>query len=246
MKQKYIASALAFSLMLTLLSGCGGGTSSVSSISEEAPPEAFGTTVESTAQEEAVITVTEEAEAPSDASEAPEEALHSAEAPLAVTPRDISEQALFAVAYCDQVDQLSYDAQDPLYFWRAVGYLAGIVAEDMGLPINDGFVTLTEENVLLLGHALFADCSGEFPAVTEEDPLVSRGENNTYMIHIFDVSDLTADFAYGEDGSSCSISMTLRGQPVAETLTITTVPFTGADAGAAWFPRSISGAEASR
>lgn len=246
MKKKYIVRALAFSLMLTLLTGCGGGDPSVSSAAVETSPEAFGTTVESTTQEESVITITEEAEAPSDAPEAADTELHSAEAPLSVTPRDISEQALFAVAYCDEVDQLSYDAEDPLYFWRAVGYLAGIAAEDMGLPMNDGFVTLTEEDVLLFGHALFADYSGEFPVVTEEDPLVSRGENNTYMVHVFDVSDLTTVVSYAEDGSSCSISMTLRGQPVEKTLTVTTVPYTGSDAGAAWFPRSISGAEAVR
>ena len=80
-------------------------------------------------------------------------------------------QSVMAAILCAQ-DGLTYDPEDPVYFWRAVGYLITLRSMDETFTSSgtDG-THLTAENLPIFVQAMFANYSGEVPSVTEEDPL---------------------------------------------------------------------------
>lgn len=107
-------------------------------------------------------------------------------------------QSVMAAILCAQ-DGLTYDPEDPVYFWRAVGYLITLRSMDETFTSSgtDG-THLTAENLPIFVQAMFANYSGEVPSVTEEDPLVSRTEDGGYLIHGPEVS---LEMALGGDHS---------------------------------------------
>jgi hypothetical protein len=173
---------------ILLLSGCGGSPeSTVSSVTE---PVAFGATeigstpeyaAETTSLPETVSSVQEEAEEPENAPES-ESALYQA--------------AISAAVRCETGENLPYDPTDPMYFWRAMGYFIGTIGENSAITYADGAYTIGSSDIPQLAFALFGDFDGTIPSVTEEDPLVSLGENDTYVIHLPELEAL--DLRYSE------------------------------------------------
>lgn len=108
----------------------------------------------------------------------------SAVAPDGEGREDDLHQQLAAAILCQQ-DGLNYDPEEPVYFWRAVGYLAGMTAPSALAEKTEqsGVYRVTKENMQAFVQAMFADFAGEIPSVTEEDPVVSMGENGDYLIH---------------------------------------------------------------
>jgi hypothetical protein len=77
-----------------------------------------------------------------------------------------------------------------MYFWRAMGYFIGGIGESDVISYTDGAYTVSESDIPQLAQVLFGDFDGTVPSVTEEDPLVSLGEDGTYVIHLPDLEDL--------------------------------------------------------
>jgi hypothetical protein len=91
-----------------------------------------------------------------------------------------------------------------MYFWRAMGYFIGSIGENDVITYKDGAYTVSETDIPQLAQVLFGDFDGTIPSVTEEDPLVSLGEDGTYVIHLPDLEDLgltLSDPASQEDGT---------------------------------------------
>jgi hypothetical protein len=163
---------------MVLLSSCGSPTESASASSVSGSPEAFGVEIASTieyAAETADVTVSASAE---EAIETPE------------PDADLSELAILAAVRCEYGENLPYDPTDPMYFWRAMGYFIGSIGESSVITYEDGAYTVSEANIPQLAQVLFGDFDGTIPSVTEEDPLVSLGEDGTYVIHLPDLEDL--------------------------------------------------------
>lgn len=165
MKNKAIAILLCLSCILAL-SGCGK-EAAVSEPSASETPQTFGNTA---------------VESPDTAQTVPEADSTGSRVTPAAEESAVS-QSVMAAILCDQ-DGLTYDPEDPVYFWRAVGYLVSMRALDTSLTgSTDGAVSVTPEKLDVFVQAMFGGYSGEVPAVTEEDPLVSMADNGDYLIH---------------------------------------------------------------
>lgn len=143
-------------------------------------------------------------------------------------------QSVTAAILCAQ-DGLTYDPEDPVYFWRAVGYLISICAQDDS-------VTVPPEEVTLAAQAMFANYSGEIPSVTEEDPLVTRTEDGDYFIH---APSLSLDLSLGEitptqDGYTVQAELKNDGENQG-VFQITLMDYTGPEAGKELFQYSLTG-----
>jgi hypothetical protein len=163
---------------MVLLSSCGSPAESASASSVSGSPEAFGVEIASTieyAAETTGVTVIASAEETEEAQES-DTALYEA--------------AISAAVRCDYGESLPYDPTDPMYFWRAMGYFIGSIGENDKITYKDGAYTVSEADIPQLAQVLFGDFDGTIPSVTEEDPLVSLGEDGTYVIHLPDLEDL--------------------------------------------------------
>jgi predicted nucleic acid-binding Zn-ribbon protein len=163
---------------MVLLSSCGSPAESASASSVSGSPEAFGVEIASTieyAAETTGVTVIASAEETEEAQES-DTALYEA--------------AISAAVRCDYGESLPYDPTDPMYFWRAMGYFIGSIGESDKITYKDGAYTVSETDIPQLAQVLFGDFDGTIPSVTEEDPLVSLGEDGTYVIHLPDLEDL--------------------------------------------------------
>jgi hypothetical protein len=163
---------------MVLLSGCGSPAESADPSSANTEPETFGTVeIASTPEYAAETTGVTEA-----ASSSPEEAPASDATlyPLAIS----------AAVRCENGEGLPYDPTDPMYFWRAMGYFIGSIGANDVITYQDGAYTVSEADIPQLAQVLFGDFDGTIPSVTEEDPLVSLGEDGTYVIHLPDLEDL--------------------------------------------------------
>jgi hypothetical protein len=178
MFQKKLA-ILLVSGCIALLSGCGSPLESSEASSANTEPEAFGVEIASTIEYAAETTgvTTEEPE------EAPE------------SDGDLYELAILAAVRCDYEESLPYDPTDPMYFWRAMGYFIGTIGESDVIADSDGAYTISEADIPQLAQVLFGDFDGTIPSVTEEDPLVSLGEDGTYVIHLPDLSELNLELS---------------------------------------------------
>jgi hypothetical protein len=109
----------------------------------------------------------------------------SADVPEAETDLHLYETAIQVAVRCEIAENLPYDPTDPMYFWRAMGYFIGAIGTENGaITDTDDAYTISESDIPQLADVLFGDVDGTVPSVTEEDPLVSLGENNTYVIHL--------------------------------------------------------------
>lgn len=224
MKNRVIAMLLCLSCMLAL-AACGK-EAQVSEMSASETPQTFGNApVESP---EMAQTVPEEDSSGQVSAQAEDSAVN---------------QTVMAAILCAQ-DGLTYDPEDPVYFWRAVGYLVTLRSMDETFTSSgtDG-THLTAENLPIFVQAMFGDYSGEVPSVTEEDPLVSRTEDGDYLIHGPDVS---LEMALGEITSNQDGGYTAQAELKNQgenqgVYQVTLVDYTGPEAGKELFRYSLAG-----
>lgn len=171
MRYRYIA--LLLGLLLTL-TACGSGNA-VSADSQPVPePEAFGAETFDSAPAQMAETTNAPETAPAEAESTPE-----APAPEV----NLDELALTSVLLSVYVDGQTYDPQSSGFFWRALGYLVGYGGTDTGAVIEDGRAKLTEQQLQPLVTGLFGPYEGQYPALTEEDPLVTSEYVDGEMVY---------------------------------------------------------------
>ena len=173
-----------FLLCLLLIIGltCCGEKESVAEPSvSSAVPEAFGAaSIRDIPLEEAQTTAL------------PASDTISAEPPQ--TLPDYTEATVTAAIICDAMDMLPYTQGDDQYLWRAVGYLAGQIGFDEALITREGELgKVSSETAAALAYAVDSSFSGQLPAVTEEDPLISKSEDGGYLINMLDQGQLTLE-----------------------------------------------------
>lgn len=224
MKHRILLLLLALACVLSLC-GCGDrGASVVSSAPEE--PQSFGHVPEGPMETTPVTGSAGEAADPQSSS-----AADSAK-------EDLTELAIQAVILCQASDQLSYSPDDPLYFWRAIGYLAGL--------IGDGSAVISEEDVAAYAGALFpltlAD-SSQWPSLTEEDPLVTM-EGSGYSVHLPELGELelSLEDPLGESSTSVQAELYQNGASLG-TFSVSLGAYSGPDSGREKFDHSILGLE---
>ena len=152
-------------------------------------------------------------------------------------------QSVMAAILCAQ-DGLTYDPEDPVYFWRAVGYL--ITLRSMGeLFTSSGTegTLVTSEDLPIFVQAMFGDYTGEIPSVTEEDPLVSRTEDGNYLIHGPD--SISLELSLGEitpaqAGYTAQAELKNDGENQG-VFQIALIDYTGPESGKELFPYSLTG-----
>lgn len=149
-------------------------------------------------------------------------------------------QSVMAAILCAQ-DGLTYDPEDPVYFWRAVGYLITLRSVDEAFTTSRSEGTLvTSENLPIFVQAMFGDYAGDIPSVTEEDPLVSRTDDGDYLIH--GPGSISLELSLGEitpapEGYIAQAELKNDG----ETFQITLIDYTGPEAGKELFHYSLTG-----
>ena len=237
MKHRIIAALLAITLLLTA-SACGAET--VSSVSAEPEaPQSFGGEHFTDSTVQAADTTALPEPGSSEAAEGQE--------PEPV--QDLTALAVEAVLYCDAVDMLPYGPDDPMYFWRAMGTLIGLVGEkSTALKPEDGQYRLEGADAEIFALALFSDFDGVYPSVTEEDPMVALPEDGSdaYLIHTPEFSDLDLNMTEpegGEDGTATVEAELLQGGESLGKYTITLKAYPEDRAGKNTFAYSIVSAE---
>lgn len=225
MKTRFVAMILCLSCMAGL-AGCGNDHP-VSEVPASETPQTFGNAP---------------VESPNMAQTVPEED----SAGWRVTPQkeeSAVSQSVMAAILCAQ-DGLTYDPEDPVYFWRAVGYLVTLRSMDGSLTGSSAEGTcVTQENLSIFVQEMFGNYAGEIPSVTEEDPLVSRTENGDYLIH--GPSSISLELSLGEitptqDGYTAQAELKNDGVNPG-VFQITMVDYTGPEAGAQLFRYSLTG-----
>ena len=225
MKNRAIAMLLCISCMMAL-AACGK-EAQVSEMSDSETPQTFGNApVESP---EMAQTVQEE---DSSGWRVTAKAEYSA-----------VNQSVMAAILCAQ-DGLTYDPEDPVYFWRAVGYLITLRSMDETFTSSEMDGTrVTSENLPIFVQAMFGGYAGDIPSVTEEDPLVSRTEDGGYLIHGPNVS---LEMALGEitpnqnGGYTAQAELKNQGENQG-VYQVTLVDYTGPEAGKELFRYSLTG-----
>lgn len=196
MKYKWITALLALTLCITA-AGCAEQAAS-SAPTEHPTAQSFGEAFDAAVPEAAVpetstVPAEEQASAPETAP------IEEAEIPVEVEVDDeAAEQTLSnmiaAAALCSVVDQMSYMPDDPIYFWRAIGYFVALSAEDhREITIEDGFAVISAADLAPYVSAMFPNYSGEYPSVTEEDPLISTDGADTYYVNLYPVEGVYAE-----------------------------------------------------
>ena len=152
-------------------------------------------------------------------------------------------QSVMAAILCSQ-DGLTYDPEDPVYFWRAVGYLITLRSMDETFTSSEMDGTrVTSENLPIFVQAMFGNYAGEIPSVTEEDPLVSRTEDGDYLIH--GPGSISLELSLGEiapaqDGYTAQAELKNDGENQG-VFQVTMVDYTGPEAGKDLFRYSLTG-----
>ena len=149
-------------------------------------------------------------------------------------------QPVMAAILCSR-DGLTYDPEDPVYFWRAVGYLITLCSMDETSGTEG--ILVTQENLPIFIQAMFGSYAGEIPSVTEEDPLVSRTEDGDYLIHGPD--GISLELSLGEitpvqDGYTAQAELKNEGENQG-VFQVALVDYTGPEAGKALFRYSLTG-----
>ena len=218
---KYHIRILALGLTLTyLLAGCGKTTSGTSSVSV-AEPESFGVDhIGDTPEEMAETTGAEETSAVDSALDASAESSGSSVEQEAA--RDLTQLAVKSALCAEYIDGLSYDGADPVYFWRALGYLIGLVGEQSPAVSMEGdLLKLAAEDVDPFVTALFGTYDAQYPSLGEENPLVASeyGEQGeVYAVSQWDLSAMEVTMTEPEDQGDgtyrCQAELSENGTPV--------------------------------
>lgn len=243
MKTKLLSLILIISCLFSL-TACGSNAQSTAEVASEPAqvPQAFGTsTLEDVPVQEAQTTTLPEA---AETSEAPVNVPSAPDADASSAVQDFTEQAVTAAIICDAMDALPYTPEDPMYIWRAVGYLIGQIGTDADLITMEGdFGHIASESALIFAHAIDADYSGDVPSVTEEDPLISIAEDGGYLINMLSQGDLVLEMTRNRDtaeGDTCTEEAELfqNGESLG-VYTVTLSAYTGGNDGGRYFAYSI-------
>ena len=225
MKKRVIAIVICLSCMAGL-SACGQEPQ-VSEVSAQETVQAFGNAP---------------VESPQMAQTVPEEDSTGWRVPPNAEESAVS-QSVMAAILCAQ-DGLTYDPEDPVYFWRAVGYLITLRSMDETFTSSEMDGTrVTSENLPIFVQAMFGDYAGDIPSVTEEDPLVSRTEDGDYLIHGPD--SISLELSLGEitpaqEGYTAQAELKNGGENQG-VFQITLVDYTGPETGKELFRYSLTG-----
>ncbi len=210
---KYLSIAMLLTLLLT---SCGsahtGEAAGDSAVSEEA--QSFGIiSIAEEPSQAAEITAPAETEA---AEAEPTVSAEISESDTAQEEEDATLLAVKSVLCCEYLDKLTYDGTDPVFFWRAVAYLANLTAA------TD--LRLSESQLAILVDTLFGTYTEQYPSLGEENPLVTwelqSDGAETYCVTEWDLSEITVSMTQPElqeDGSYLSTASlqenhTLMGQ----------------------------------
>ncbi len=222
MNKRVIATLIFLSCMLSL-TACGKETQ-ISEVSAAETVQTFGNAP---------------VESPQMAQTVPEEDSAGGQ----VTPQveySAVNQSVMAAILCAQ-DGLTYDPEDPVYFWRAVGYL--ITLRSMDETSGTEGTLVTQENLPIFIQAMFGNYAGDIPSVTEEDPLVSRTEDGDYLIH--GPSSISIELSLGEittaqEGYTAQAEVKSEGENQG-VFQINLVDYTGPETGKELFSYSLTG-----
>lgn len=216
MRYNFIALFLA---CLFLLSACGAPAAPSAPEQPPAEPEAFGISLEETPEQAAEITQAPEISGSLAEGESSETV---AEEFLPGHPlTDLTEYAIRALVLCDYLDNLAYSPEDMVLFWRAMGYyIDGVKNLHPALTRNGDVTELDSADLGEVVPALFGNFSGDYPAVTEEDPFVTvRYEDGREIYQIREIDTLGLEFQmeFPDDpaGNDVQVQLLDGGEPVA-------------------------------
>lgn len=216
--------------LLLLLTACGDAQSSLAPA--ENTPEAFGASHLEDTPLEMADTV--------EASQAPAQNVQTGSVTEGQSSETVSlmEQAVECALAAEFLDGFTYDPGDPVYFWRALGYLVGM-GGNPDYPVRDGQVKIPTDAVKPYVTALFGDYTAQYPSLGEENPLVSE-EGGMYTVtasgpleHSF---SMTEPEPRGDGTYRCRAEMSGGGRTVIYTVTLKDYP-----AENALFPYCITG-----
>lgn len=218
--------------MIISMTACGDkeDISSAAPAPSEAPA-AFGDTSLADVPVQEAETTSLPGEIPETASVLPESSLSEPESEI----QDFTELAVKAVLVCDAVDLLPYNPDgDDMYFWRSIGYLIGEMGPQEGLiELEDPLGKIQRQDAAIFAHAISATFSGEFPVVTQEDPFIIPGEEDTYLINMLPQEDIelrmTENRFTAEGNTFTEEAELLRNGESLGTYTVTLTEYTGTD-----------------
>lgn len=213
---KYRSIALLLVLLLAL-TACGTGNTASAGAEPDQEPETFG----AEAVDSAPAPMAETTSAPE-----PESAVEAS-----ATTENLDDQVLLCLLLTDCVDGMGYDPLSSGCFWRAVGYL---MAQGGGTA-QDGQVSMTEAELEPLVTALFGPYEDQYPALTEEDPLVASeyvdGEM-VYSVALQELPEYTVTQSQPEpqeDGTYRCQAELLKDGEILGTYTVTLADYPAAD-----------------
>lgn len=138
----------------------------------------------------------------------------------------LMEQAVECAVAAEFLDGFSYDPGDPVYFWRALGYLVGL-GGNPDYPIRDGRVQIPANAIKPYVIALFGTYTAQYPSLGEENPLVSE-EGGVYTVtasgpfgHSFTMTDPESQ---GDGTYRCHADISEGGRTVSYTVTLKDYP----------------------
>lgn len=245
-----------FALILALaclLAGCGAAGQAASSVSapEASEPAAFGMEI-SGAPEQLAETTASAGAASMEEPQSAEEHQSGEEPGSAVEEaKDLTRLAVKSAVSAAYLDGLAYDGEDPVYFWRAIGYLVGLAGEeDPAVSAEDDALLIAAEDMAPLVAALFGPYDQQYPSLGEENPLVASeyvDGAEFYRVSPWDFSGIEVTMTEpetAEDGSlTCRAEVTEDGEKKAG-YTVTLSEYTAPEGRTPLFAYSVTGLEA--
>lgn len=247
MKRRMYSIVLCLALLISI-AGCGQNDSSLLPESEPAGTnQTFGASTLETPPVEEAQTTALPAEGNLEPQTMPDSALPESDPEEPTLPvQDNTEAAVTAVIIAHAIDHLDFSPTDDQFLWRAVGYLAGQLGTGSDLVSSDGdFGALTPDHAAILAYAVNGSFSGELPAVTEEDPLISKTEEGSYLVNMLSQGSLELQmtenrYTSSEDTVTEEAELIQDGVSLG-TYNVTLQKYSGDEAGNAFFAYSIVG-----
>ena len=231
MSHKKILTLLA--ALILCLTACGNAESSPEPAAHS--PETFGVSSLETAPQEMADTIRPSGEP------IPNGQTGSVTETQSSETVNLMEQAVECAVAAEFLDGFSYDPGDPVYFWRALGYLVGL-GGNPDYPIRDGRVELPTNAIEPYVTALFGEYTAQYPSLGEENPLVSE-EGGIYTVTAsgpFDHSfTMTEPEPQGDGTYRCRAEISGGGRTGSYTVTLKDCPSKSGEE--ALFPYCITG-----